>query len=375
MTDTQTPPDMEFDPYPAEPRRRSALGVIVGLAIAGAMLYGVFAFGTRAADFLSGLGSAPDEVTAPDVPAGQPVSVNIPEGATARTIAEVLTNAAVVGSTLDFEVTVRAESAENLLKAGDYELETGMAPSAVIDVLIEGPNVETFRLTLREGLRIREVLDELASQTDFTVTQYEAALLSGEVISAFVDGESRSLDAWEGALFPDTYEFFADATEIDIVQRLADQLERNIGTLDWTYVRQRGLSLYDGLIMASMVEAETRVDGDRPQVASVLYNRTEIGMALQIDATVLYALDERGIGLTLDDLEVDSPYNTYANPGLPPTPIGTVSMASLRAVAEPVESDFLYYVLTSTDGSHSFTADYDEFLNFKNQAKEDGVIP
>jgi UPF0755 protein len=375
LTDIQTPPETEFDPYPAEPRRRSALGVIVGLALAGAVIYGLFAFGTRAADFLSGLGGAPDELTAPEVPAGQPVSVNIPEGASARTIAEVLTNAAVVGSTLDFELSVRAESAENLLKAGEYEFETGMAPSAVIDVLIEGPNVETFRLTLREGLRIGEVLDELASQTDFTAAQYEAALLSGEVVSAFVEADADALQAWEGALFPDTYEFFADATEAEILQRLVDQLERNIGTLDWTYVRQRGLSLYEGLIMASMVEAETRVDGDRSQVASVLYNRTEIGMALQIDATVLYALGERGIGLTLADLEFDSPYNTYVNPGLPPTPIGTVGIASLRAIADPEESDYLYYVLTSTDGSHSFTADYDEFLNLKNQAKEDGVIP
>ena len=358
-----------------EPRRRSVLGVIVGLALAAGILFGIVKLGTAAADFFSGLTGAPDEVSAPDVPAGRPVTINIPDGVSARTIAEILTEAAVVPSTLDFEVAVRARDASDALQAGDYELETGMIPTEVIDILVAGPNIETFRLTLREGLRITEVLDELASQTEFTVAQYEAALLSGDVISAYVPSSADSLQAWEGALFPDTYEFFAEATVVEVLQRLADQLERNIGSIDWSFVQQRGISLYEALIMASLIEAETRVDGDRPKVASVLFNRSEIGMALQIDATVLYALDARGVGLTLADLETDSPYNTYENPGLPPTPIGTVSMASLRAVSNPEDSDFLYYVLTSSDGGHSFTADYDEFLNFKAQAKEDGIIP
>ena len=303
------------------------------------------------------------------------MSINIPEGVSARTIAELLTEVAVVPSTLDFEVAVRSRDAADSLQAGDYEFETGMRPSAVIDLLIAGPNIETFRLTVREGLRIGEVLDEIATQTPFSVSQLEATLMSGEVISAFVPPDPESVQAWEGALFPDTYEFFAESTPVEVLQRLADQLERNIGTLDWSFVRQRGLTLYEGLVMASLVEAETRVDEDRPQVASVLFNRTDIGMGLQIDATVLYALGMRGVGLTLDDLEFDSPYNTYVYPGLPPTPIGTVGMASLKAVANPAETDFLYYVLTSTDGTHTFTADYDEFLQFKAQAKEDGVIP
>ena len=90
---------------------------------------------------------------------------------------------------------------------------------------------------------------------------------------------------------------------------------------------------------------------------------------------MLYALGERGIALSLADLEVDSPWNTYAVQGLPPTPIGAPGLASLRAAVAPVESDWIYYVLTSSDGQHSFTASYDEFLEWKQQAKDDGVIP
>jgi UPF0755 protein len=372
---TQTPLPPDYTDPPVEPRRRSFGGILVGLLAAGLLLVGVVIGGRAAADFFSGLTAGPTDVTAPDVEPGQPVAVDIPQGSSARTIGELLAGAGVVDSSLDFEVSVRAGGVGDALKAGEYEMTTGMSSSEAIDILIEGPDAETYRLTVREGLRMGEVLDEIADQTPFTAGQLERTLMSGEVISAFVSDDAESIQAWEGALFPDTYEFFTDATAAEVLQRLADELERRIGSIDWSVLSQRGMSIYDGLIMASLVEAETRVDGDRPQVASVLYNRLELGIALQIDATVLYAMDARGIGLTLDDLETDSPYNTYQVPGLPPTPIGTVGMASLEAVADPAETDFLYYVLTSTDGTHTFTADYDEFLRFKAQAKEDGVIP
>jgi UPF0755 protein len=125
-----------------------------------------------------------------------------------------------------------------------------------------------------------------------------------------------------------------------------------------------------------MIEREAALDDERPIIASVIFNRLELGMLLQIDATVVYALG--GLpegGLTLDDLEIDSPYNTYRRPGLPPTPIAGVRAASLQAVAEPEETDYLYYVLISEDGSHAFTADFDEFLELQEQARRDGIIP
>jgi UPF0755 protein len=136
----------------------------------------------------------------------------------------------------------------------------------------------------------------------------------------------------------------------------------------------RGLTPYDGLIIASMIEREARLDEERPIIASVVVNRLDVGMLLQIDATVVYAVGGT-TELTLDDLAIDSPYNTYRYPGLPPTPIAGVRLASLAAAAAPAETDFIYYVLTGEDGSHSFTDDFDEFLRFQEQARLDGVIP
>ncbi|MDH3397677.1 MAG: endolytic transglycosylase MltG, partial [Acidimicrobiia bacterium] len=137
----------------------------------------------------------------------------------------------------------------------------------------------------------------------------------------------------------------------------------------------RGLSVYEGIIVASLIEAEAGVDGDRPLIASVVVNRLDLPMVLGIDATVIYAVGQRGKSLTQSDLDIDSPYNTRKFAGLPPTPIGGPGRASLEAAASPAATDFLYYVLTSATGAHSFTASYDEFLALKQQALNDGLIP
>jgi UPF0755 protein len=149
-----------------------------------------------------------------------------------------------------------------------------------------------------------------------------------------------------------------------------------VASIDWSYLEEQGLSVYDGLVIASLIEREAALDDERPIIASVVFNRLDVEMPLQIDATVVYAL--RGMpdgGLSLEDLQIDSPYNTYRYIGLPPTPISGSRLASLRAAAAPADTDFIYYVLASEDGAHAFTADYDEFLLLQEQARENGLIP
>ena len=331
--------------------------VLLGAGYMGAM---------RLAEWGSGL--APTDVAdAPDVEPGIPVSVEVPAGSTARGIAELLVAHGVVGSAETFELAVRTAEAESALQAGTYALETGMMAEDVIALLIAGPLAETFWLTVPEGLRVDEILDRVSSVSGIPRTDLESALLDGSVTSPWVD-EAAAIHAWEGVLFPDTYEFSREVSAAGLLQLLADTAERRAG--------EAGAEVtYDTLIVASLIEAEARLDVDRPRIASVIRNRLEAGMPLQIDATVLYALGERGIVLTLEDLEVDSPWNTYTVTGLPPTPIGAPGLASIQAAVNPAESDWIYYVLTSSDGEHSFTASYDEFLAFKQQAKDEGVIP
>ena len=365
----------EPDPLHGDERRSGrSLGVVVAVLLIAA----VAILGARAAaNWVGGLtGEGVDEITSPPVDAGEPVTVEIPLGASARTIGELLASRGVVESSLQFETAVRLAGADSELQAGEYDMFTGMSNDEVITALLRGPVVDTYWITVNEGLRICEILDLVADQTRFSVAELEAALVGGSVTtSLFPGGQPETLQDWEGLLFPDTYEFLSESGPETVLGLLASTMERRVDEIDWSSLTDAGYTPYEGIVIASLVEAETRVNDERPLVSAVVRNRLDIGMALQIDATVLYALGERRTGLTLADLEVDSPYNTYQQPGLPPTPIGGPGRASLQAAAEPAAVDYLYYVLTSTEGTHSFTASYDEFLSYKNQAKEDGVLP
>lgn len=307
---------------------------------------------------------------------GEPVEVVIPPGSSAARIGRLLVEAEVISSAPEFERAVRLQQVTDRLQAGTYELETGMTVDAVIALLVEGPGGEVIRITLIEGLTVSQMLDSLAEQAGFEVADLQAPLLNGLVDSDLLPNAPGSLADWEGLLFPDTYEIYADDDPADVLQLLADTAEERVASVDWSYLTERGLTPYDGVIIASMIEREARLDEERPVIASVIYNRLDLEMLLQIDATVVYALG--GLpegGLSLDDLQIDSPYNTYLYEGLPPTPIAGPRLASLRGAAAPAETTYLYYVLFDAEGRHAFTDDFDEFLRLQEEAREAGLIP
>ena len=249
----------------------------------------------------------------------------------------------------------------------------------VLVILIIGvlrSTVNVYRITLIEGLTVAQMLDSLAVQTGFTVVELTEPLLDGTVVSDLRIADSQELRDWEGLLFPDTYEVTDRDEPAEILQRLADTAESRVGSIDWSFLEEQGLTAHDGIVIASMIEREAALDEDRPLIASVIFNRLEIGMPLQIDATIVYALGgyPEG-GLSLEDLKIDSPYNTYTMTGLPPTPIAGVRLASLTAAAFPADTEFIYYVLAGKDGSHAFTDDFDEFLRLQQQSRENGLYP
>lgn len=352
-----------------------ARGTVVALLVSAVAVYGLILAGRRAGDWVSGLERFGAEEEVVEVQPGRTVRLEVPLGSTARGIGGILVDNGVIRSASEFESVVRSREAGSLLKAGSYELVTGTELEEIVDILVAGPTVETFRLTIVEGRRIAEVLADIARQTEFSEVDLTAILVSGGINSAYLPDDVEGVSAWEGLLFPATYEFFTDATAAEILQRLADETERRVDRVDWTAARLRGYSVYEGLVIASIVEAEAGIDEDRPLISSVIYNRLGAGYPLEIDATVLYAMGERGIGLTLDNLEVDSPYNTYRVTGLPPTPIGTPGSRSLEAAALPADTEYWYYVLVSEEGAHGFfpESDYEGFLEAKRRAEEQGI--
>lgn len=298
----------------------------------------------------------------------------IEAGANAAAIGDQLEEAGIVASASEFSSRVTQRQLAPALRAGTFSFVTGMELDAVIDILASGVATE-FRLTVVEGLTVAETLASISESTDVTVAELEEALLDGSVTSAFAPTQPEDLAGWEGLLFPDTYDFLSGSTAAQILQRMSDTMASRVASVDWSRLEELGLTQYQAIIVASLIEEEVRLEEERPIVASVIYNRLANGWLLQIDATVQYALPERKPALSLVDLEIDSPYNTYQNPGLPPTPISGVRLTSLQAAADPATTPFFYYVLTNVDGSHSFAATEAEFLVLKEQARRDGVLP
>ena len=311
---------------------------------------------------------------------GLQVDIEIPPGSTAGDIADILKNAGVISSASEFENAVIARGDSSRLKAGDYTLVTGSSIGSVIDALVEGPVPdEVFTLRVIEGLRIEEMLSSIADQTDYTESELRETLLSGAIISGLLPEElpegTDPLVAWEGLLAPDTYDFVVDAAPADILQRLADTLETRVDRQNWSALADLGLTPYEGLIIASLIEREAKLDIDRDLISSVIYNRLGDGMLLQIDATVVYALGTNPGRVLETDLEVDSPWNTYKVAGLPPTPIAGVRLASLVAAAQPADTGFFFYVLATEEGGHAFAETFAEHQANIAEARANGILP
>jgi len=345
--------------------------IALGAILVGVLVLLGFVVGARyLADRLN------SDTTAAVTLARLPVTFEVVAGATADAIGTGLETSGVVNSAAEFANRARDRRVAAELKAGSYPLFTGMDVDEVLDLLVAGPDLGIVRLTVIEGLTISETLDSISASTGlWSAGELEAALLNGDVVSSLVPEGIEGLAAWEGMLFPDTYEFRVDADAAEVLQRLATTMELRVESVDWSRLEELGVTQYEAIVIASMIEEEVKLDPERPIVASVIYNRLNSGTLLQIDATVQYALPERKPALSLDDLQIDSPYNTYQNEGLPPTPISGVRLASLVGAASPAETPFFFYVLATQEGGHAFAETAEEFEILKAQAKENGLIP
>ena len=174
----------------------------------------------------------------------------------------------------------------------------------------------------------------------------------------------------EGYLFPKTYRIIRASAPADVIELMLAQFDREIAEVDLAYPSSRGMSLHEVVTVASMIEREARLAEERPLVSSVIYNRLAIGMKLEIDATIEYVIKKNRPRLLNSDLAVESPYNTYLYAGLPPGPIASPGLASFEAAAAPAQTDYIYYVLTGEDGSHTFCVTFEEFLVAKEKSRE-----
>ena len=366
---------MTFEPVP-EPspwgRAAKVIAICGIVALAAVAVVGGASYLGRTVG--SSLGSDEQAGGQGTVVPGQEVTVEIPAGSSAEDIGAILAAQGVVRSALEFEVAVRNNEAASRLQAGTYPMETLMDPAEVVALLVVGPVADVYRVTVVEGLRVGEILTRLAESSGIPYAEFEEALLSGEVSTSLREMPAEpTLADWEGLLFPDTYEFASSAEPVSILQRLTSTMEQRVDSIDWSVVEAAGLTPYQGLIIASLIESEVLLDEERPLVSSVIHNRLALPMNLEIDATVLYAMGTRDVAEFNRDFE--SPYNTYLVPGLPPTPISAPGRASLEGAAAPAATDYMFYVLSDLEGHHAFAATLEEHNANVAQAREDGVLP
>jgi UPF0755 protein len=309
----------------------------------------------------------------PPGPAGEPQTITVPEGSTSDDIGKLLADEGVISSELVWGWYLRINGG-GPFQAGDYELGDNSAIADVIDILEEGPApIEERSFTIPEGLTVPEILARLADPDGlgFDLATMQQLLDSGQIRW---QGQPPDQPSSEGILFPETYRIEAEADEKAVLLLLVAQLDKVMTELDVASAQERfNLTPYEVLVVASLIEEETKVDEERPQVARVIYNRLSQGIPLGIDATSRYEAELAGRDREDIDFESDSPYNTRRIAGLPPTPIAAPGRASIQAALNPADGPWIYYVLEDADGHHFFTDSDSEFLAAKERCREAGL--
>ncbi|HYK99030.1 MAG TPA: endolytic transglycosylase MltG [Candidatus Acidoferrales bacterium] len=283
----------------------------------------------------------------------------IARGETAGSIGQHLQDQGIVRSALTFEYVLYDEQKEDALQSGTYQVSSAISPRQLVTLFQKAPG-EQVVLTVIPGWRLSEIATAVAkafpkiSKQDF---------LDAAVVGARTNGLLGGMTAkqpLEGFLFPETYFFRTDATAPQIVDTLLAQFETRAGATLLTAASARKMTVYDLVKLASIVEREARDPNESATIAGVYQNRLDIGMKLDADPTIQYAKGDWG-ELSLDDLKLASPYNTYLVAGLPPTPICSPGQAALEAAAHPADHQFFYFVAKNDGtGDHAFAKTIEE---------------
>jgi UPF0755 protein len=285
------------------------------------------------------------------------VFVDIPNGLGVAAIGHRLVEAGVIKNDWAFRLAVWQRGAARKLKAGEYRFAGAARATDVVDQLVEG-DVVLRPITFREGLTIADMAAVFEQAGLGTPAAFRAAAERASLVQA-IDPKADDL---EGYLFPETYNLPRDTSAAALVEQMAKRFLAVYDEKLRDAARARGLTTRQVVTIASLIEKETSRAEERPLVSAVYQNRMRIGMGMQCDPTVIYALQRAGLwrgNLTRENLQFDSPYNTYRYAGLPPGPIAAPGRASLAAAVAPADVPYLYFV-SRNDGSHVFSSTLDE---------------
>ena len=355
-------------PDPPARRRRRRLPKVVALLVVLALL-GVLAVVALSAvsRLRTHFAAAPDYS---GVGTGK-VVVHVKDGDTATGVAGTLAGLEVVKSAQAFRSAAAKNSKASSLQPGFYALHSHMSAAAALSLLLDPAARLRGRATIPEGSTENQTLALLVKNTEVPLADFRAAAAQPASLGlpAYAQGHL------EGFLFPATYDIEPGTSAVDVLKQMVQRFQ---ASADSTGLVQRaqalGITPYQAVTVASLIERESRLKEEYPKVARVVYNRLNKKMTLGIDAAILYGLGRTSGGLRKSELAKDTPYNTRLHTGLPPTPIASPGDAALEAALQPAAGDWLYYVLADKGGRQLFTSDYNEFLRQKAKSQAEGLF-
>jgi UPF0755 protein len=277
-----------------------------------------------------------------------PVDVVVPRGATFDQVAALLARNGVVGNALAFRILAKLRHVDGDVRAGEYRFPKHQTQSDVLRALLTGGAQVAIWVTFPEGFTAKQIAQRLQDAGIGRADRFERAFKHDTLV---VDGARTK--SMEGFLFPSTYLIPSDAGPADVERIMTGAFLTNLPRDAAARAKALHVTVPQAVTIASLIEAEAKVDEERPIMASVYYNRLRLHMPLQVDATIEYALPEHKTELSFADLRIDSAYNSYTHVGLPPTPIGNPGRPSLQAAFHPAKTGYLYYVYKG-GGHHAF---------------------
>lgn len=292
--------------------------------------------------------------------------IEVKPGMTTADIAVLLHEKQLVKHPDAFKLEARFKGLEKKLQAGSYKIDGGLSNSEIVNVLAEG-SILYVNFTVPEGYNVIKTAKKLEEQGLGKADKFIAAAKDYAPYAYMQTDDSNVVFKAEGFIYPATYEIPLGASEEQILELMVKQFDtemENAGILKT--VSEQGLNLRDIVNIAAMVELEAVFAEEQPRIAGVFLKRLQIGMPIQSDTTIQYILGAQKEVITFKDTEIQNPYNTYQNMGLPPGPIASPSLAAIKAVLAPEETNYLYFV-AEKDGHHRFTATYDEHLQAINE--------
>lgn len=354
------------DTAPAPRKKRGALGVVIALVVL-LVIGGGAVLGGKA--LLSRFGGpAPDY----DGPGTGEAKVQVVKGASASAIGEALERAGVVKSAAAFRDVARDDERALKIQPGWYRLRLQMKASLALDLLLDPKARLRSRVTIPEGTTVARTLELIAKNVSEVPL---ASLKEAARNTAALGLPPYAKGRLEGFLFPATYDFEPGTSAVEILSTLVSEYEVRAERLDIAgRAKALGISQYDALVIASLVEGETGNASDRGKVSRVVYNRLKLPMRLQFDSTVKYAYGLKGevkTRLLYRDLEIDSPYNTYRHDGLPPAPINSPGEAAFEAALNPTAGPWLYFVVIDKNGKSAFATTAAEFAVLKERYRKE----